>query len=577
MAFDGLFLHKLLAELAPILTGAKINKIHQPQAYGITLKLNCPQSGNGTLYLSAHPQDARLHFSAALRENPANPPLFCMVLRKHLEGGRILGLSQRGLDRLVEIKVEARNEVGDRTRKRLVLEIMGKHSNLILLEEDGTILAGIKQYGGNVSRYRQVLPHIPYLAPREQGKINPLLATEEEWAEAILQAGLGIPVAAALQKTVEGLSPGAAREVAYRGGLEGTVDEMGLYEFRRLYEILRDLIAAEQKPTITSYDKGREFYFQPLTHLALENGDFEERPNLSALLDAFYEQKESANAFESRKRELLKVLRQSRERLGHKVAKQEEELAAAESGDRYRVYGELLSAFLFQVPNGAEETVLQNFYEGGSPITIPLEPALSPQANAQRYFRLYNKKKAAKSAIHGHLQANREELEYLDSLIAHGEMAENPEDLEALKEECREAGYIKEKKRKAKEKTGPTPPFSFFSQGYEILVGRNHKSNDRLTLKTAAKDDFWFHAKDIPGSHVILKRKGKQNPPPAAIAAAAAAAAWFSKARQSANVPVDYTPVNQVKKPAGAKPGMVVYFNQTTIYANPEKPPENET
>lgn len=572
MALDGLFLHKLLTELAPTLTGAKINRIHQPEPYGVTLKLTSPQQGNCILFFSAHPQNARLHLTDYPRQNPANPPLFCMVLRKHLEGGRILSLHQHGLDRIVEIEVEARNEIGDKEKKILIFEIMGKHSNLILLNGERTILAGIKQYGTNVSRYRQVLPHIPYLAPQSQDKHNPFLLTEEEFSAALLSGATEAPIAAALQKKIEGLSPVTAREIVARSGVEGMVETMGAYDYHRLFTALQDFAGAAPEPAITIAADGKEeFYYLPLTSWGQRIVPF---PAIGLLLDTFYQKKEAGNAFQSRKRELLKVLGQKRERLANTVHKQQRELAEAENGERYRVFGELLSAFLFQVPNGAETVSLENFYDGNAPIVIPLDPALSPQNNAQRYFRLYNKKKAAKDAIARHLQDNQKELAYLDSLIAHGELAQNGEELAALREECREAGYIKEKKRKIKDKPGVMPPHQFFYEGYEILVGRNNKGNDRLTLKTATKDDLWFHVKDIPGSHVILRRKDKENIPGHVVQKAAAIAAWFSKARQSGNVPVDCTAVKDVKKPAGAKPGIVIFFNQTTLYVDPATPEE---
>ncbi len=572
MALDGLFLHKLLTELEPDLVGAKINKIHQPESYGITLKLNSAKRGNFALFLSAHPQNARLHVTSYTRENPQNPPLFCMVLRKHLEGGRILSISQRGLDRVVEMEAEARNEIGDWAKITLILEIMGKHSNIILLDEKKIILAGIKQYSSNVSRYRQVLPHIPYLAPQEQGKLNPFLLTEEELTEGFLAGDLSLPIHEALHKKVEGISPLTAREITAKSDLAGMVEEMGVYDFHRLFAALSLFIAEESRPAITVSPAGKEeFYHLPLDSIGKKHLFF---PDLSRLLDGYYQRKESDNAHQSRKRELLKVLNQKRERLANKVKKQEEEMTEAENGDRYRIFGELLSAFLFQVPNGATEVVLDNFYADNTPLTIPLDPALSPQANAQRYFRLYNKKKTAKDAIIQYLTANREELAYLESLITHGELAQTPEELLSLKEECREAGYIKERKKKDKEKPGLMPPHQIYYQDYEILVGRNNKGNDRLTLKTAAKDDLWFHVKDIPGSHVILRRKGKEDFPDPVIRRAASIAAWFSKARQSGNVPVDFTEVNQVKKPAGAKPGMVIYFSQTTLFVDPLEPKE---
>lgn len=575
MAFDGLFLNRLLTETAADLIHAKINRIHQPDRLTITLKLKSPTRGNSTLLLTAHPQNARLHFTGENYDNPRTPPLFAMVLRKHIEGGRITDISQIGTDRIADITIEARNEIGDVKEKHLIIEIMGKHSNIILCDENRTILAAAKQYGSNVSRYRQVLPHEPYILPPPSEKANPLLLSEEELGEGLMQCALNTTVPKALLKTVDGISPQTAAELTYRAGLRDDfpLEEMGAYELQRLSEELRNLLREPTAPALITVNGAlKDFYFSPGEHY---DGEVTLCDDLSQLLDRYFGAREKEGAFASRKANLLRFIAQHRDKTAKKAAKQQEELEHAMDGEKYRLYGELLSANLWQVKNNLSEVTLENFYENNAPITIPLKPELSAADNASAYFKRYNKAKTARNAILEHLSKNKEELAYLESLCYQCETALNDDDLAATRSELTHSGYRKEKpnRKKNKEKfDAPLPPIETEYRGYTILIGRNNKQNDRLTLKTAQKDDLWFHTKDIPGSHVILRRKGNEDFPEEVIYRAAQYAAYHSKAQNSPKVPVDYTEVKQVKKPNGAKPGMVIYFEQTTLIATPLPP-----
>ncbi|MBR5328575.1 MAG: NFACT family protein [Firmicutes bacterium] len=579
MALDGLFLNRLLTETADDLMDAKINRVHQPDRLTVTLKLKTHTKGSCTLLLTAHPQNARLQLTNESYDNPRTPPLFAMVLRKHIEGGRITNISQTNLDRIADITIEARNEIGDIKEKHLIIEIMGKHSNIILCDENMDILAAVKQYGSNVSRHRQVLPHEPYILPPPSGKTNPFFFSEEELTDTIMALDLSTTLPKALLKTIEGISPQTAAEITYRAGLTESfpLEEMGIYEFRRIYEELQNLLNEPSVPTLVKTNGLlKDFYYSPSEHY---DGELITCDDLHDLLDRYFGTKEKEGAFASRKANLLQFIFRHRDKTAKKADKQQEELDHAIDGEKYRLYGEILSANLWQVKNNIAEVTLENFYDNNAPITIPLQTELSAADNASRYFKRYNKAKAARNAILEHLEKNREELAYLESLCYQCETAINDDDLAATRSELMHSGYLKEKpnqKNKKEKFDAPLPPIETEYMGYTILIGRNNKQNDRLTLKTAQKDDLWFHTKNIPGSHVIIRKKDNEEIPEEVIYRAAQYAAYHSKAQSSPKVPVDYTEVKQVKKPNGAKPGMVIYFEQTTIMAEPMPVSENE-
>ncbi|HMM06013.1 MAG TPA: NFACT RNA binding domain-containing protein [Clostridiales bacterium] len=573
MALDGLFLNRILTEIQADLIDAKINRVHQPQDTTVTLKLKSHRRGNCLLLLTAHPQNARVHFTETSYDNPKTPPLFAMVLRKHIEGGRIIDVSQIGLDRVADITIEARNEIGDIEEKHVIIEIMGKHSNIILCDSNRVILAAVKQYGSAVSRYRQVLPHEPYILPPPSHKLNPFLMTEEEFETALLAKELHLPLAKAVLQTVEGVSPQTAAELVYASNLPTSfpLEQAGSYELRCVFQQIQQLLRAETLPTIVyNEEKTLDFYYLPLRH---HQGLSRSAVDLSALLDDYFGAKERENAFQTRKAALKKIIGQHRAKTAAKVEKQKEELCHAVDGEKYRLYGELLSANLYQVPNYIEEVVLENFYDDNRGIKVPLLKELTAADNASRYFKRYHKAKTARNAIREHLTENENELAYLESLYYQCENAQNDDDLAETRSEVIHSGYLKAKKQtKGEKRDAPLPPLETVYMDYTILIGRNNKQNDRLTLKAAQKDDLWLHTKNIPGSHVIIRKKDGEEIPEAVITRAAQYAAFHSKAKESPKVPVDYTEVKQVKKPNGARPGMVIYFEQTTIMVEPKQP-----
>ncbi len=576
MALDGLFLNRILTELADDLDDAKINRVHQPDRHTVTLKLNSHRRGGCALLLSAHPQNARLHLTERSFDNPAQPPLFAMVLRKHIEGGRVTGVSQMGLDRVADITVEARDDIGDIRSFHLIVEIMGKHSNIILCDDTMTILAAVKPYGNGVSRYRRVLPKEPYIAPPPTGKTNPLFLTEEEFGEVLLDGDLAVTLDKAMLRSLEGISPSTAAEIVYRSNIDETLllEEAGSYELRALYTQMKGIIEGDTAPTLCRKNgKTVDFYDQPLRRYESERIAF---ADLSALLDSYFGAKERENVFASKKSSLLRVVTHHRDKTAKKAEKRRAELGRAIDGEKYRLYGELLSANLYRVADHAEDVTLENFYADGEEITIPLKRELTAAENAGHYFKRYNKAKQSRNAIREHLAKNEEDLAYLETLCFETEEAADDSDLEEIRRELAQSGYLKERKG-GKKRRGerPLPPIETAYLGHTIRIGRNNRQNDRLTLNSAKKDDLWLHTKDIPGSHVIISRNGGEIPEEV-IVRAAGYAAYHSKARNAAKVPVDYTEVRHVKKPNGAKPGMVIYFEQTTIMAEPRKEPEED-
>lgn len=578
MPFDGFVLSAIVKELAEKITGSFIDRVHQPAAEAVVLNLR--QAKNRLrLFLSAHPVNARAHLTAEGKENPPSPPLFCLVLRKHLEGGRIRKVRQPGLDRVLILEIEARDEMGFPAPKNLVCEIMGKHSNIILVDpRSDQIIDAAKRYSHLVSRYREVLPGRPYLPPPAQNKLDPLALREEELTRVLLEGPLELPLRDLLPARLDGFSKTLAKELLYRAGLpeETILDECGEYELKRIWQALLKMVeqAREGKfdPTLVG---GRNDYVDfaafDLTHLP---GPGREKGEMNALVDRFYAWKERKEAFSAEREALLKVVRKELKRLSKKLALHKEELKEAEEASTYRLYGELLMANLHRVEKGSAEVLLENYYDpGNGTVRIPLDPGLSPLENALACFKKYNKTKGTIKAARKFASEAEKEIAYLSSVETALLQAHSAGDLLEIKEELAGQGYLP-KKEKKEQKKAPSPvpaPLAFTSsEGFPILVGRNNKQNDYLTMRLAGGNDLWLHAKDIPGAHVVI-RTGGRAPGPAALQEAAALAAYYSRARHSQNVPVDYTLRKNVFKPAGARPGFVLYKEQRTIFVNPDE------
>ena len=576
MALDGAFLACLRQELADTLQEARIDKIHQPAREELVIALRW-KGGAEKLYLSAGANAPRLHFTSQALENPAQPPMFCMLLRKRLTGGRLVAIRQEGWERALYLDFDCINELGDPVRLTLAVEIMGRHSNIILIGQDGLIIDAIKRVDPAMSSVRPILPGLRYEVPPPSDGLDFATHTPEEVVQAV-KDGRDAPLSKALLTAVSGLSPLSCREIAYRAtaGEDSPVSALTDREWEKLADCLartRNAVLTGERRVpyllVKADGSPQEFSFQPIIQYGPSVAG-QEMESFSALLDAFYARKAAAERMKVRSHDLLRVLLNATERVKRKLGNQRQELAAAADRDKMRVYGDLINASMHMIPAGAASAELINYYdEVCATVTVPLDPALSAAANAQKYYKDYRKAQTAERILTDRIAEGEQELIYLDSVFDSLTRAASTRELEELRRELEEQGYLKRQKGKIK----PPPPMKALTfrsdDGFTIYVGRNNLENDRLTLKTARGSDIWLHTKNIPGSHVIVVTEG-QTPPNTTLEQAAILAATHSKAADSVQVPVDYVAAKFVKKPSGAKPGMVIYTDNRTAYVNPD-------
>ena len=577
MALDGAFLHCLRGELVNSLPDARVDKVHQPSREELVISMRT-RAGTKKLYLSARANSPRVHFTDIPLENPASPPMFCMLLRKRLTGGRLIAIRQPGLERALYFDLDCVDELGDVVRLTLAVEIMGRHSNIILVDGGGTVVDAIKRVDLDMSSVRPVLPGLPYSPPpAETGKRDLSLCTPEELLDAAL-AGRDIPFSKALLAASHGLSPLICREVSHYAtrGMDTTARALTEGERDRARFSLSRIKAAFETgegrtPYILYKGEGAplDFSFLPITQYGL-SAVGREMESFSALLDAFYAQRDQAERTKQRAHDMLRVLTNASERTARKLANQREELAKSGDREKYRIYGDLIHANLHAIPKGAACAELVNYYDPDcAKITVPLDPALSAAQNAQKYYKEYRKAQTAERVLAEQIAQGEEELAYIDTVFDALSRAVTLRELNELREELAAGGYLRLQRSKQKPPP-PLGPMEFVSDdGFPILVGRNNVENDRLTLRTARGSDMWFHTKNIPGSHVVVMTGG-QTPPDRTLEQAAILAAYHSKAVSSQQVPVDYTEIRNVKKPAGAKPGMVIYETNRTAYVTPD-------
>ncbi|MDH6364097.1 putative ribosome quality control (RQC) complex YloA/Tae2 family protein [Enterococcus sp. PF1-24] len=555
MSFDGVFTHAMVHELQNELIGGRISKLHQPYHNEVVLVIRS-KGKNHKLLLSAHPNYARVQISNIIYANPETPPNFIMMLRKYLDGAILEGIQQTENDRVIAFLFTKRDELGDLQNIRLIVELMGRHSTIVLVNyETGKILDAIKHISSSQNSYRSLLPGVDYIAPPQQAKINPFTAKKEKVFEILATAET--LNGKYLQQHFQGLGKDTADELAFR--LNHNPQEK-----MKVWQAFWQAIENEPVPTLAVY-KDKEF-FTPLTYQSLgeKQTNF---PSLSELLDHFYGDRAEKERVKQQGNELLRKIENELKRNQTKLAKREQTLKDSENAEEFRRNGELLTTFMTQVPKGASEVTLENYYEENQPLVIVLNPALSPNQNAQRYFNRYQKLKNAVKLIHQQIQEAKDEIAYLESVQSQLDLA-NPMDIEVIKEELTAEGYIRQRNQRKKKQKASQPERFISSGGTLILVGKNNLQNDQLTLRSAKKTDIWLHAKNIPGSHVIIK---DAEPSEETLLEAAQLAAYFSKYRHSAQVPVDYVAVKHVHKPNGAKPGFVIYENQKTLYVTPEE------
>jgi len=584
MALDGIFFAAIREELNSWLE-SRVDRIYQPEKETIIIHL---RKGRETkrLLLCSLPDQARVHLTTASFTNPLNPPLFCMVLRKHIEGAILTKIEQPGLERVLKFQFDSTDELGRPAQRILIIEIMGKHSNIILINLEGEIIDATRRYTHAVSRHREVLPGRPYVPPPVQVKIDPRTLNDETMAGALLEEGsLHIPLERLLVEKIEGIGPETAREILYRAGIlkyKTTPESLGLYELTRiwqsLHEILKTCEPSGWHPSVVLNNEQKPLAFAAHELLQFEGLDREFFNGPSAACDSFFIARREAQIQEGIRRKIEHVLNRELKRCYKKESLQSATINEAREAETWRLAGELLTANIYRVEKGQDRLTVPNYYDpDGKPVVIELDPALTPAQNAQKYFNRYNKAKNATHQARKQLEQTRNEITYLKSIAQSLDMAEGMDDLVEIQKELRQAGYLpvsKEKQKPAKkpgkkEKLQRLEPLEFTSpDGFKILVGKNNRQNDWLTLKQATPEDIWFHAKDIPGSHVVIRTEGREVPD-ATLEMAARLAARYSHAHQSSRVPVDYTLVKHVRKPTGAKPGMVIYDHQRTLYVAP--------
>lgn len=568
MPLDAVCLQAVVAELAPQITGSRIEKIQQPARDQVVLLLR----GNRRLLLSAGGGQPRLHLTELLRDNPAQPPMFCMLLRKYLSGGIIESIQQAPLERVVTLTVSAADELGERSQFSLILEAVARRANLILADKDGHIIDCLRRIDFEMNPDRQVLPGLFYHLPTPPDKVSPFTVTEEEFAALAAAAGEGAPADQWLVRTVNGLSPLVARELTFRAC--GSTDDPVTGHTAALWSAFAAWRYTVNEKHFTPAMLKRSGVPMDFTylHVGQYGGAAEEEmyTSFSRLLDDFYEKREQAERVKQKGQDLVKTASNGAARLRRKIAAQEQELAESKNRDKWRVYGELITANLYRMERGMSRLTAQNYYDPDcADVDIPLDVRLSPQENAAKYFKKYTKAKTAEKYITAQLEKARVELTYLESVLQELTLAESEQDFNDIRAELTDGGYLRAKGRKQPQR--PSKPREFRSTaGLRILVGRNNRQNDRLTAKDAEKWDIWLHTQRIHGSHVILCTGGAQ-PDEQSLLEAASLAAYFSQAQDGTKVPVDFTQVKFVKKPAGSPPGFVNYTNYKTILADPSE------
>ncbi len=575
MGTDGIFLHFLKNEIADFAVGARVEKIYQPAKHEAVLLLRT-RTQQRKLFLSASGNYPRIHFTTMAVENPSKPPMLCMLMRKHLSGAVIKAVTQVGQDRILRIDFDATNEIGDRVNKALVIEIMAQYSNIILLDENEVIIDAVKRVDESKSSVREILPHVHYVLPPQQNKLSLVRNSVEEIVQSVLEKKTK-QLSGALLATVEGLSPLLANEIAYRVLLgDGAVAEMTPVKNQRLQQELCELqqmvCNGSAKPWFCRDAEGQiaEYSYMPLTHHHLRS-DSACAESFSDLLDAYSFGKERYFRAKAKAADLFKLVETLTERTARKLLAQRQELDECADKETKRIYAELINANLYQLEKGAVFYDLPNYYDNYNIVRIPALAHLSPTANAQRYYKEYRKAQTAQKLLVDLIAKGEAELNYLQTVEDALSRAQTERELSEIRTELRESGYIK-KTQQDKKNTKPMPPLEFVSpNGFKVFVGRNNLQNDRLSLKTAAKNDYWFHAQKAPGSHVVLSLEGKEAQV-ADMEYAAALAAHFSSVKASGAVEVDYTLVRNLKKPPASAPGYVIYHVYKTMLIQPIDP-----
>lgn len=574
MAFDGITIAAMVQELNNNLEGGRFNKIAQPEADELLITAKGP-GGQRRLLLSASASLPLIYFTEKNKTSPLTAPNFCMLLRKHIGSARISRIQQPGLERVVEFELEHLNEMGDPCKKRLIFELMGKHSNIIFCDEEGTILDSIKHVSSHMSSVREVLPGRPYFIPQTQDKADPLTVTEEAFINLVCTKPCNI--SKAVYTSLTGISPVIAEEICYRASIDGSdaaqsLDENARIHLYHTFQRLMDQVKeGDFTPNIIYRDKEPvEYAVLPLTQYknGYETQTFE---TVSSMLETYYAVKNVLTRMHQKSADLRRIVQTSLERSRKKLLLQQKQMKDTEKKDKYKVYGELINTYGYGLEEGCSSFKALNYYTGQE-ITIPLDSTLSPGENAKKYFERYGKLKRTEEALTGQIAETQGEIQHLDSIATSLDIALSESDLSQIKEELTEYGYIKKhySGKKGQKMQAKSKPFHYISSdGYDIYVGRNNFQNDELTFKFAAGNDWWFHAKKMAGSHVVVKTQDGELPD-RTFEEAGRLAAYYSKGRTAPKVEIDYIQKKHVKKPAGAKPGFVVYYTNFSLMASPD-------
>ncbi len=565
MAFDGITVAAVTRELSAALTGGRITKIAQPEADELLLTIKTPAGAN-RLYISASASLPLIYLTDENKPSPMTAPNFCMLLRKHIGNGRITNVSQPGLERIIHLDIEHLDERGDLCQKKLIVEIMGKHSNIIFCDDKDMIIDSIKHVNAQMSSVREVLPGRPYFIPDTMEKKDPLGISLEDFREVLLHkpAKLG----KAIYTSFTGISPVVAEEICALAGVDSQVtapdltDDSLTHLYRQFSYYMEPIRSGDYRPVIYYDGKNpKEFSAVLLSHYARYNT--KEFDSISQVLKTYYADRNTLTRIRQKSTDLRHVIQTALERNRKKYDLQARQLKDTENRDKYKVYGELINIYGYGLPSGSKELTALNYYTDTT-ITIPLDPVLTPQENSQKYFSRYNKQKRTFEALTKLIEETSEDIRYLESISNALDIAMNEADLAQIKEELVQSGYIRRKAAKKKIKLNSRPMHYISADGYHMYVGKNNLQNDELTFSFATGNDWWFHAKDAPGSHVIVKTNGDELPD-RTFEEAGRLAAYYSKNRGSDKVEIDYVEKKHVKKPNGAKPGFVVYYTNYSL------------
>lgn len=579
MSYDGIVTRAVVDELKDKLVGGRVDKVYQQEKDEILIRIY-NKGENHRLVISSSSNNPRMHLTKHSKENPQEPPMFCMLLRKHLIGGTILNIEQFSLDRIIFIDISAQDELGQFTENRIVIELMGKHSNIILInKENGIIMDSVKRVYEDMSRVRELTPGIEYVSPPDQDKKNPLKTSKDEFLSFFESSKNNLKIFKFFYFNYTGLSPLISREICFQADIDIDRNIASLEEndkerlFVAFTNIMSKIESNDYSPLILMDDEDNIIAFYALDLEQFGDVYKTKMDSISKILDKYYSLKDNADRINQKSNSIKKSITVKLDRAKSKLSKQKDELLESKDREKYKVYGDLISANFHAISRGVDKVELDNFYdENMKSISIPLNIKLSPVQNAQRYYKRYSKLKTANNLLLKQIPQTRNEIDYLENVITSLENSTEIYEIDEIKEELIEEGYLRSaRQRKKSKKSKISKPHHFISRdNINIYVGKNNRQNDILTFKSSNRSDIWMHVQKMPGSHVIIGNNGAEIPD-TTLEDAAILAAYYSKGRNSKNVNIDYTERKNVKKPRGAKAGMVIYNNFKTINVSPDK------